>query len=388
MSDNTLLNFYIKNNISPVKQNISNLAVHIKRREKLYRQLGIPTQLFGNSKILEIGPGSGYNTLAFFEWGGGINKKIDLIEPNKKGINDMSQLFLEHEIDKECYNIINCKIEEFTTNSKYDIIIAESFLPALVNKKEVIDNLIKLTNERGIIVITCIDEIGFFIEQMKRLIGHVLTSNIKDFSKKTEKLCEIFEPQLNLLQGVSRNVVDWVQDQLINPANNTSTLSLEEAIVYLGQEFDVLGSSPNLFVDYSWYKDIDFDYKKEYKKQFSIKRHNLLMCGLEETFLLPEENEYLLNNIRAIRQYAIDYERSYDKNNIKSIIYYLNNILHIMKRIDSKLYKVVIELNEILTTLLNKGDQLNIDLSKYKNFFSAFSRSQQYISFVKKGKYN
>lgn len=320
--------------------------------------------------------------------GGGINKKIDLIEPNRKGINDMFQLFLKHEIDKECYNIINCKIEEFTTNSKYDIIIAESFLPALVNKKEVIDNLIKLTNERGIIVITCIDEIGFFIEQMKRLIGHVLTSNIKDFSKKTEKLCEIFEPQLNLLQGVSRNVVDWVQDQLINPANNTSTLSLEEAIVYLGQEFDVLGSSPNLFVDYSWYKDIDFDYKKEYKKQFSVKRHNLLMCGLEETFLLPEENEYLLNNIRAIRQYAIDYERSYDKNNIKSIIYYLNNILHIMKRIDSKLYKVVIELNEILTTLLNKGDQLNIDLSKYKNFFSAFSRSQQYISFVKKGKYN
>lgn len=70
MSDNTLLNFYIENNISPVKQNISNLAVHIKRREKLYRQLGIPTQLFGNSKILEIGPGSGYNTLAFFEWGG------------------------------------------------------------------------------------------------------------------------------------------------------------------------------------------------------------------------------------------------------------------------------------------------------------------------------
>lgn len=388
MSDNTLLNFYIKNNISPVKQNISNLAVHIKRREKLYRQLGIPTQLFGNSKILEIGPGSGYNTLAFFEWGGGINKKIDLIEPNKKGINDMSQLFLEHEIDKECYNIINCKIEEFTTNSKYDIIIAESFLPALVNKKEVIDNLIKLTNERGIIVITCIDEIGFFIEQMKRLIGHVLTSNIKDFSKKTEKLCEIFEPQLNLLQGVSRNVVDWVQDQLMNPANNASTLSLEEAIVYFGQEFDVLGSSPNLFVDYSWYKDIDFDYKNEYKKQFSIKRHNLLMCGLEETFLLSEENEYLLNNIKSIRQYAIDYERSYDKNNIKNIIYYLNNILHIMKRIDSKLYKVVIELNEILTTLLNKGGQLNIDLSKYKNFFSAFSRSQQYISFVKKGKYN
>lgn len=388
MYDNALLNFYIESNISPVRQNISNLGIHFKRREKLYRQLGIPIQLFSNSKILEVGPGSGYNTLAFFEWGGGINKKIDLIEPNKKGIDDISQLFLEHKINKEYYNIIDCKIQEFTTDIKYDIIIAEGFLPSIINKKEIIDNLIKLANERGIIVITCIDEIGFFIEQMKRLIGYILTSNIKDLSKKIEELCKIFEPQLNLLQGVSRNVVDWVQDQLINPANNTSTLSLEEAIVYLGQEFDVLGSSPNLFVDYSWYKDIDFDYKKEYKKQFSIKRHNLLMCGLEETFLLPEENEYLLNNIRAIRQYAIDYERSYDKNNIKSIIYYLNNILHIMKRIDSKLYKVVIELNEILTTLLNKGDQLNIDLSKYKNFFSAFSRSQQYISFIKKGKYN
>lgn len=44
------------------------------------------------------------------------------------------------------------------------------------------------------------------------------------------------------------------------------------------------------------------------------------MCGLEETFLLPAENEYLLNNIRDICQYTIDYERSYNKNNIFKII--------------------------------------------------------------------
>lgn len=93
-----------------------------------------------------------------------INKKIDLIEPNKKEIEDMSQLFLEHVVNKEHYNIINCTIEKFTTDIKYDIIVAEGFLPSIINKKEIIYNLIKLTNERGIIVITYIDEISFFIE--------------------------------------------------------------------------------------------------------------------------------------------------------------------------------------------------------------------------------
>lgn len=87
---NNFLEYYGKHNISPVKQDISDIELHFAKREKLYRQLGIPNIAFRNSRILEIGPGGGYNTLAFFKWGENI---IELVEPNKAGLEDLQKLF-------------------------------------------------------------------------------------------------------------------------------------------------------------------------------------------------------------------------------------------------------------------------------------------------------
>lgn len=69
---NKFIEYYGAHEISPVKQDLSDLELHYAKREKLYRQLGIPCITFDQKKILEIGPGSGYNTLAFFAWGGGM----------------------------------------------------------------------------------------------------------------------------------------------------------------------------------------------------------------------------------------------------------------------------------------------------------------------------
>ena len=57
------LEFYEENNISPVRQDITNLERHIQRRSSLYEQLGLPSLLFRDKKILEVGPGSGHNSL-------------------------------------------------------------------------------------------------------------------------------------------------------------------------------------------------------------------------------------------------------------------------------------------------------------------------------------
>lgn len=68
---NDFLKYYGEKNISPVKQDISDLQLHCRRREKLYRQLGLPFCLFKDKNILEVGPGSGYNTLVLLHGGGG-----------------------------------------------------------------------------------------------------------------------------------------------------------------------------------------------------------------------------------------------------------------------------------------------------------------------------
>lgn len=67
---NDFLKYYEEKDISPVKQDISDLRLHCRRREKLYRQLGLPFCLFQGKNVLEIGSGSGYNTLVLLQGGG------------------------------------------------------------------------------------------------------------------------------------------------------------------------------------------------------------------------------------------------------------------------------------------------------------------------------
>lgn len=57
---NKFLEYCNKQNILPIRQDISNMKEHLKKRENLYRQLGIPLIAFKDAKILEVGGGSGY----------------------------------------------------------------------------------------------------------------------------------------------------------------------------------------------------------------------------------------------------------------------------------------------------------------------------------------
>lgn len=64
---NKFLEYYKQNKISPVSQDISNLNLHIRRRNRLYTLLGVNADSFKGAKILEVCAGSGYNTLFYWQ---------------------------------------------------------------------------------------------------------------------------------------------------------------------------------------------------------------------------------------------------------------------------------------------------------------------------------
>ena len=57
----THVEFYTQHKISPVRLDISNLDLHLENREGLFRHLGILPGLITGKRILEFGPGSGFN---------------------------------------------------------------------------------------------------------------------------------------------------------------------------------------------------------------------------------------------------------------------------------------------------------------------------------------
>jgi len=380
--NNDFLEYYGEHSISPVRQDITDIALHYERRKKVYRQCGIPLLAFRNAELLEIGAGGGYNTLAFFYWN---VKHVDIVEANPQGIADMQKLFTEQKIPEDKYNIFRNKIEDFKIDKKYDIVIAEGFLPYIYNQCEVINKLQDLTASEGIVVITCSDDVCMFIESMKRLIGIALVSAIDSYSEKVNYLSELFEPQLKKLRGVSRSAKDWVQDQILNPAGvNGMELSLLQAIEYFEKEFDILGSSPHMFTDYSWYKDIWYDYKKEYKEQFRRKRLNLLQANASERILSIEQSDSLTEHFVSIKNLAAKYERTLEIDFINKIIEELGFVQKLAKQfLDDKFINILQEIVQLLYCI-QKNEK--VIMENYPQFFGAFGRTQQYISFVKNKK--
>lgn len=378
---NDQLEYYVKHNISPEHQNIKDMDVHYARRKKLYRQCGIPEIAFRNADMLEVGPGGGYNTLAFFYWG---CKHIDLVEANPQGIKDIEQLFKEQGIDNNKYDIFECTVENYDVDRKYDIIIAEGFLSNLYNREEVIEKLKKLVSKNGIIVITCSDKVGYFIEIIKRLIGHVMTKEIPTFEEKVKYLVDVYKPQLERLRGVSKLPEDWVKDNIFNPEiTNEMQFTLAQAIQCFEKDFEILGSSPHIFTDYSWSKDIWYDYKKDYIKQFDKKRLSFLMANMPEIILEPEQVKILVECFSKIKDIEVEYENTLLIKKVSEIIEVMNSMKNQLRQIflgEGDFVKVFYEIEDVLSCIQN-GNEINMD--NYPHFSGAFGRTQQYISFVK-----
>lgn len=341
---------------------------------------------FKDAKILEVGGGSGYNTLAFFYFGAKI---IDIVEPNQNGVKEMKTLFEDivsnFKTDVSIYNEI---IEDFKFKDKYDFIIdfiiAEGFLHSVDNSKEIISNLLNQLNDGGVLVITCMDYCSMFIEQMKRLISRIIISNIEDYDEKVKKCVELFENTMKNLKNMSRSVEDWVKDDILNPAfNNDVILTIEDVINIINEDYYILGTSQNIFTDLSWYKDIDnFEYlKNTYINQYLQKRHNFIMYGQEESVISTEKSKLIYSILANIRNFSKLYENSNNNIYIDNITKELKRLLLEYEKINNNIYLFIEKMIIYLDEFLKNGKILN-----YKDIFlkGDVGRTQQYISIQKK----
>lgn len=288
-------------------------------------------------------------------------------------------MFASHNIDKKKYTIYDCILENYDINKTYDIIIAEGFIPHLDNARDIMDRLKKFAHRDSIIIITCTDEIGLYIEKMKRLVAQYIVKDIIDHNKKVEKLMGIFKKQLDMLSGMSRLASDWIADQLMNPCQLIQpVVTMKEAIKVYEKEFDVIGSSQHIFSDNSWYKDVDYDYKESYKEQYDKKKAVFLFADdYEESVMDLEEVKELSYNIHNINKIADEIEIEKNWNKIKVVVEEIKKFNDIINNDQLKCY------NEEIVDILEHIENEKLNLSKYPYFMKCFGKSQQYISFCK-----
>lgn len=377
---NKYLEFYGQKQVSPVKQDISEFDRHTGRRHALYRALGITPMTIKGKKVLEVGPGSGHNSIVTAMCS---PAEYHLVEPNKTGYEEMRTIFGRYDFKDTKLLFNNLMLEDFK-ESDFDIVLCEGLLPGLDNKTDFL-NLLKSKAEKtgSILVITCIDCVSIFFENTRRYLAKVILDKqgITDFDEQVSRLSGIFEGHLKTLKGVSRFTADWVIDAILNPAAANHDFSFADAMEILRDDFYYFGASPDFFTNTMWYKHLPADcqgHNSHYETQFFRIWHNFIHYQLSE-HERDEKLNFRLYELCTEFNLKVNSFISGEKGMEPEIYSLLGRIADNMKNCEA----VGSAIDEFISILDGECFDAEEMLKKYPGYCASFGRGQQYFSFVK-----
>lgn len=376
---NDYLKFYEKHKISPVNQNIDDFGLHLLRRQGLYRQLGIPNFSFEGKRVLEVGPGGGFNSLATYTF---KPAAYMMIEPNSTGFEQLKNNFETFGFGKNV-EFCNTTLEEYEERDLFDIVLCEGLVPGLAEKEKFLSRLSAYVKPGGVLVITCADEISVFFEIARKHLANLLLKGELEYQKKIESLVDVFGSHLDTLEGMTRNYDDWCADNLLGDAIYYHTFSIADAIAFFEREYYFYGGSPDIYKNYTWYKALPtdtVDYNRHYTQHFNELRHNFL----DYRYWL--DNRQCVDNIKLsklCRQFMDIVKSLQNGDGIflqSDLIINLNDICRNVKGLGEGTRAAI---DEILAIVL-EGEVRKEKVRKLKALRPAFGRGQSYISLTKK----
>lgn len=365
---NQYIEFYSKHNISPVRQDISDFDAHLHRRAALYTSLGVPPFAFSGKRVLEIGPGGGYNALATCCF---APASYHLAEPNPSGYEELKKNLASKGFDKNVFPH-NCTLEELNTDEKFDIVLCEGLVQGLSDKVSFLTRLGELTADGGMLIITSADEISMFFEIARRHLANIFTKDAEAFSDKIQIMTGAFDTHLDTIKGMTRRHDDWCSDLMCDAMYN-HTFSISDAEGILGDSFYLNETCPRYFTDSRWYKALPSDTKefnRERLKSFDAVRHGLMDYRHGYSPRDPEKNI-------ALSGLCKDFIRSVSLNDGLTA----DITADILINISDINPETIASVGEFLAVI--KSGVTAEKTAAMGSFASAFGRGQTFISFSK-----
>lgn len=249
----TLLEYYVKSGISPVHQDIFDLDRHFRRRGSLYLSLGLPPGIFQGADVLEVGPGSGHNSLFIASR---KPARYVLVEPNPVAAKDIRDLYDRFERAHTIPELREQTLEDFASEDLFDIAICEGWLGSEPEERELLVKLSRKVKVGGVLVVTLISPLGLVANTLRKALCLRISPPTDDLPSRLERALPAFSPHLSTLVHMSCSHRDWMCDMVLNPAYFRICLTPEMALSSLGQEFQPFGTQPRFIRDWRWYKSM------------------------------------------------------------------------------------------------------------------------------------
>src|SRR3989338_3644467 len=161
------LDFYKKHAISPVANSVD-IKKHFQQREALYRRLCIIPSFLKNKKVIEFGPGNGVNALYTMSL---QPQEYILVDGNEIGIDNCKNNFLRYYPNNSNYSIKKELIENYESDTDFDLVICEGLLPNQMNPSKFSQHVGRCVKRGGIYIITCHDAVSNISEILRGLIS-------------------------------------------------------------------------------------------------------------------------------------------------------------------------------------------------------------------------
>ena len=375
------IEFYQKYNLATTRQNIKNFDKYFEIRESLYYLLGIPPLFIKDRKVLEVGPGSGFNSLytASLE-----PSKYVLVEPNSSAVEDIYNLFSKYPKLKEKIRVEQVLLSDFNSSELFDFVFCEGMLNGVPDPIGTLRDLASYVKPGGLLVITCVDNISYFPEILRRVFAQLLIDPNASLHSNVEKLLPVFSPHLSQLEGMTRSHNDWIIDNLLNPAPIQIIFSIPDAINAISEEFIVYGQSPHFVTDWRWYKTLT-DEKRLFNQRaiegYWQYAHNLMV----HSRLFPPrdvaDNYRLYELCAEVKEGLKKYEKERNKKVLTEIHEKIEQVIIEVNKFSSELSEELREAHDVI-----KKEPVDANTFAHIRFGRLWGRGQQYLSFIRKGR--
>jgi SAM-dependent methyltransferase len=374
------LDYYIANKIVPVRQNISDLTKHFRRREALYRHLGIVPAAVRGRRVIEFGPGTGDNAVYTASL---MPELYVFVDANPFSIAHLREKTANGLFAADLVECIECDVTSFEDSRTFELVLCEGIVHAQSDPSAFLRRMARSASADGIVVATTHSAISLFPEICRRIVYPILARRDSDRAKVLERLVRFFEPDLKYLPGMSRLPEDWVQDNIMQPWPDPEQLvfTIADAITALECDFDLLSTSPRFLQDWRWYKAIADDprgFNEQAKSEAARWDLYLFDRRAEPTSPGVEAQDVEEACCRGIRACNLAWSTGEDK----MIFAFLEEVSDIAARLEKGLPRTSKSLRDFIAGVrsLQAGD----DDADFGDFRSLFGRGQQYVSFIRK----
>ena len=375
-SERPFVDYYRNADISPVHQDISNLALHFERRASLYRTLGILPRVVQNADIAEFGPGSGHNALYTASL---KPHSYTLIDANPRGLRESRELLAQHHPALPV-TFVESLVEDYRAPGRYDVVIAEGLIPGQHDPGAFARHIGETVKPGGVLLVTTISPVSFTGDLLRKLIAHRVAPLSLPLMDRVAILRGVLGPHLATLRGMSRPVDDYILDNITHPFSG-KMFSIADAIDGLGGDFEFYGSSPDFAQDWRWYKTLVGE-GREFNRHARAQYYGAVLNFLDYRFTFDRHEPEFGERIEELCQALYAATQALDFGEQVGRTAMLDGVEELAAHVEARAPETARALREVLGYLRQPAGGPPPQLGDFETYFG---RGMQYVAFTRKG---